>query len=70
MSVKVYLPDNVAIEIFLGRPGNEFSHCHDWQNASYEEFHARISAYLIHYDETTHQEVVRLAKLRTTWEES
>ncbi|MBM6699803.1 DDE-type integrase/transposase/recombinase [Bifidobacterium pullorum subsp. saeculare] len=52
MSAKGRGPDNAAAEGFLGRPRNEFLHCRDRKDATYDELHGRPAAYLTHYHET------------------
>lgn len=52
MSAKGCSPDNAAAEGFFGRLKNEFLHGRDWTGVNYDDFHARLAAYLTHYNET------------------
>ncbi|WP_239512757.1 IS3 family transposase [Bifidobacterium avesanii] len=52
MSAKGCSPDNAAAEGFFGRLKNEFFYGRDWRGVGYDEFHARLAAYLSHYNGT------------------
>ncbi|MBM6699722.1 hypothetical protein H7U32_05215, partial [Bifidobacterium pullorum subsp. saeculare] len=52
MSAKGRGPDNAAAEGSFGRPRNEFLHCRDWKDVTYDELHGRLAAYLTHHNET------------------